>query len=590
MSLHPEHLQDLQHSGLTAETITAMGVYSARPGDLDKLAGWGISAQGVTSAIVFPYPDCDGFYQLKVFPAIQNGDGHHVKYIQPKASESRAYILPEVRERLGDSAEGVLLAEGAKKAARLTQEGFNGVGIAAVWNWKCGGDLLPYTDPACVIPDVVRLVTPGRRVVVAFDSDVWEAKKQNCRLGLYALLRHLERLGARAYAVRLPGPTKQERAEGLTKLGADDFLSRHSPDDFRRLITEAIPPTHELFRSVAEQWRRRELATRPFAEPISTLLAEPDTAPDWIVDDLLALGDGGFIAAEPKLAKSWLMYLMALCLATGQSFLDFKVARQRKVLLMSEEDSRARLRWRLRRLLAGLSGCPPTDAWLRFTARTGFKLDSAEWLTRLREELASFRPDLVLLDVLRRLHDLDENSNQDMGKLTNILNELRRDFGCGFLIAHHNRKLTQGNAKRSRGGQEMSGAGVLHAWSEASLYLTKGSGKGKFIVAPEHKDAPEVEPFVIRLEDAKDKQGRKSVRILNEGPATVDKGAETRKRLLEALLATSGKTAAELAKAVDLHVNTVKAHLRALVADGAVHKRGKGGENGKADLWWLTAQ
>jgi hypothetical protein len=254
LALHPDHLADFQKSGLTLETIRAMGTYSARPGDLDRLAGWGITARGATSAIVFPFPDCDGFYQLKVFPPIQKGDGHHVRYIQPRASESHAYILPEVRERLADPAESLLLTEGVKKTARLTQEGFNAVGIPAVWNWKRGGEIVPYTDPACVIPDIARLVTPGRRVLVLFDSDVWEPKKPDCRLAMYALMRHLERLGARVGAVRLPAPTKQERAEGVTKLGADDFLCRHSTDDLRRLMLEAIPATHGLFRSAAEQW------------------------------------------------------------------------------------------------------------------------------------------------------------------------------------------------------------------------------------------------------------------------------------------------------------------------------------------------
>jgi hypothetical protein len=521
-----------------------------------------------------------------VFPPFTNGDGHHVKYIQPKGSESRAFILPNVRVRLADPAERVILTEGVKKAARLTQEGFNGVGLPAVWNWKRGGETMPYTDPACVIPDVARLAIRGRRFFVCFDSDVWEAGEADCLLALYALMRHLERLGARAAAIRLPRPTKQERAEGITKIGADDYLCRHTAEEFRRLVVAAIPPTHAVFKGVAEQWRKKESATRFFAEPISALLAEPEMEPDWLVDGLLAHGDVGWVASEPKVAKTWLLCLLALCLTTRNPFLGFAVPRQRRVLLMSEEDSRQRLARRVQQLLGGLGVSPPDDAWLHFTARTGFKLDSRDWVERLREELASFRPDVVLLNVLRRVHDLDENSNPDMGRLTNVLNDLRRDFGCGFLIAHHNRKLTQGNTRRGRGGQEMSGAGVLHGWSEAALYLAKGSGKGKVVVTPEHKDAPEVEPFVFRLEDVKDDDGRKAVRIVNEGPATVDKGAETRKRILEALSATSGKTAKALAEEVGVHINTAKTHLKALAVDGAVHKSGTVQQ---ADLWWRSA-
>jgi hypothetical protein len=207
---------------------------------------------------------------------------------------------------------------------------------------------------------------------------------------------------------------------------------------------------------------------------------------------------------------------------------------------------------------------------LHFTARTGFKLDAPQWIERLRQELAGFRPDVVLLDVLRRLHDSDENSNQDMAKLTNTLNDLRRDFGCGFFIAHHNRKLSQGNVKRGRGGQEMSGAGVLHGWSEAALYITKGSGKGKFIVTPEHlTDAP-----------------AGGVRIVNEGPAVVGKGEPYRKAILVYMRGNPGQTVKQIAKALEYHENSVRPHLKALEADGAVIHRPALVEKGHA--WFLT--
>ncbi len=586
MSLHPDHRADLHRSGLTEDTINSMQVFSARPEDLNKLAGWDITARGVASALVFPYPECGDFYQLKVFPPFRNGDGHTVRYLQPRGSDPRAYILPSVRERLADPAESLLITEGAKKAARLAQEGYNAVGVGAVWNWKRGGENVAFTDPAALIPDLRAVVVLGRRVFLCFDSDVWRRDRGDCRLGLYALGRHLERVGASVRVVRLPAPTKEEQANGIGKVGVDDYLERHSAEDFRRLLLAAIPLTHKTLTEAARQWAKKEEATRPFVEPISRLLSKPETSVDWLIDSLLARGDAGFIAAEPKVAKSWLLYLMAVCLASGQSFLGFKVPRQRRILLMSEEDSRQRLRRRVRQLIAGLGGPVPEDAWLRFTARSGFKLDAQTWLERLREELATFRPDVVLLDVLRRLHDLDENSNQDMGKITNTLNDLRRDFGCGFFIAHHNRKLSQGATKRGRGGQEMSGAGVLHGWSEASLYLTKGSGKGKVVVVPEHKDAPEMEPFLVRLEDAQTEDGRKAVRILNEGPATVDKGAQTRQRILESLSLATGQTVKELSEALGLHMNTLRAHLKALEADGAVlHRKA---DVGQAVQWFLS--
>ena len=67
--LHPDHLADLRQSGLTDETIRALDVYSARPGDLPKLVGF--EPPGVSSALVFPYPGEDGFCLVKVVPPIK---------------------------------------------------------------------------------------------------------------------------------------------------------------------------------------------------------------------------------------------------------------------------------------------------------------------------------------------------------------------------------------------------------------------------------------------------------------------------------------------------------------------------------------
>lgn len=88
MNFHPEHLSDLQKSGLNDEMIRMMEVYSARPEDIPKLIGW--NPEKVDSALVFPYPGPDGksngFNRLKVFPSFRDANGHVVKYLQRENS------------------------------------------------------------------------------------------------------------------------------------------------------------------------------------------------------------------------------------------------------------------------------------------------------------------------------------------------------------------------------------------------------------------------------------------------------------------------------------------------------------------------
>ena len=51
--LHPDHLADLRKSGLSDDTIVALGICSVRPTDLKGL-------DGVTSAYRIPYWTIDG--------------------------------------------------------------------------------------------------------------------------------------------------------------------------------------------------------------------------------------------------------------------------------------------------------------------------------------------------------------------------------------------------------------------------------------------------------------------------------------------------------------------------------------------------
>jgi len=77
------------------------------------------------------------------------------------------------------------------------------------------------------------------------------------------------------------------------------------------------------------------------------------------------------------------------------------------------------------------------------------------------------------------------------------------------------------------------------------------------------------------------------IRSLNEGPATVGKGAQTRAKILEALAGSPGQTVKDLSGALEMHLNTVRSHLKALAADGAVLP--KTPDVGKAQCWFLSA-
>lgn len=238
-----------------------------------------------------------------------------------------------------------------------------------------------------------------------------------------------------------------------------------------------------------------------FFRPISELLAMPDTDPDWMVDLLFTVGSNGWVAAEPKVGKSWVVLELAYCLSTGMPFLGrFAIKQPRRVLYVQEEDSVDRVKRRLKRLIKGDPSRPaPADAYWQWSIRLGFKLDDLTWLEMLRQEIIKYEAEIIILDVFNRLHSSDENKQQDMTAILNNLTRLTNDYGVAFIVVHHNRKPQQGD--EARGNQRLRGSGVLGGWGECSLYLRRSKEKDTIIVTPESKDAPEIDDFTISLRD-----------------------------------------------------------------------------------------
>lgn len=238
-----------------------------------------------------------------------------------------------------------------------------------------------------------------------------------------------------------------------------------------------------------------------FFRPISELLAMEEVEPDWLVDQLFTAGSNGWVAAEPKVGKSWTVLELVYALATGQPFLGrFFVKQPRRTLYLQEEDSVQRVLRRFKKILKGDSSrTPPSDEYLRWSVRAGFKLDNLAWIELLRQEIESFDAEVVVLDVFNRLHGSDENKQQEMTAILNTLTSLTNRYGCSFIIVHHNRKPQAGG--EARANQLMRGSGVLAGWAECSLYLRKSTAKHTFIVTPESKDAPEIDDFTVKLID-----------------------------------------------------------------------------------------
>jgi hypothetical protein len=217
-SLSPEHIIDLKKSGLSEETIKAVGIRSVPPGQINKKIGWNLP--GLRSMYEISYPGTDGFSRFRCF--YEEGKTGP-KYRQRKGTGNNLYIPSQMNHILTDANVALYFVEGEKKALKGIQEGLNCIGLPGLWGWK-------NKDEECLIPDFNKIAIEGRPFYIVPDNDYKQKNKHGYKKNLEQAVKRLavalNERGARVFIVELP--------EGAAK-GLDDYLCQHGVDDFKKL-------------------------------------------------------------------------------------------------------------------------------------------------------------------------------------------------------------------------------------------------------------------------------------------------------------------------------------------------------------------
>ena len=258
------HRRYLEERSLTSDTITISGFYSARPGDLPRLAGR--TVPDATSGLVIPYPSAPDFTRVRFFPPILQADGKFQKFGQPQGTGVRAYISHQVQSVIHDSSVPLAITEGEIKALAVTQAGRPCIGLGGVWNFRCKD--LPRDE---MIQDLEEIAWKERIVYIVPDSDAWN--KKQVLLAVFSLARLIEDRGAKVKVVKLPV------LAGSEKTGADDYLAAKGAEAFRRIVEGTTTLEDKAFKP----FREHEKQIRP---PL------PEELRGRIIHPALELADG----------------------------------------------------------------------------------------------------------------------------------------------------------------------------------------------------------------------------------------------------------------------------------------------------------
>lgn len=217
---------------------------------------------------------------------------------------------------------------------------------------------------------------------------------------------------------------------------------------------------------------------------------QPEQA--WLIESMWAYAAVGIIGGPPKCCKSWLGLDMALSVASGSPCLDrFAVQRPGPALIFLAEDALPAVRARIEALCTHRK-IPISSLDLYVITASSLRLDLTRDQQRLKATLAAYKPRLLLLDPLVRLHRLDENSATDISSLLGFFREMQRTYNTAIVLVHHLSKKHY-----AQPGQALRGSSDLHAFGDSNAYLKRF--KDRIILTLEHRAAKPPDPIALEL-------------------------------------------------------------------------------------------
>jgi len=212
----------------------------------------------------------------------------------------------------------------------------------------------------------------------------------------------------------------------------------------------------------------------------------------WLIESMWAYAAVGIIGGPPKCCKSWLGLDMALSVASGSPCLgQFPVKQPGPALIFLAEDALPVVRARIEALCFHRQ-IPIERLDLYVITASSLRLDLMRDQQRLKATLAAFKPRLLLLDPLVRLHRLDENSATDISSLLGFVREMQRSYDAAIVLVHHLSKK-----RHAQPGQALRGSSDLHAFGDSNAYLARR--KDQITLTLEHRAAKPPDPITLEL-------------------------------------------------------------------------------------------
>jgi RecA-family ATPase len=189
------------------------------------------------------------------------------------------------------------------------------------------------------------------------------------------------------------------------------------------------------------------------------------------------------IGGAPKSNKSFLGLNIGLSLAKGMPLFDavydngtpvFPVTKPHKVLLIEQEVGPVGLKNRLN----GILDAKPQWYFSNFYIKSrnlSLQMDTEEGVAAIDREIEERQPEVLIIDPLSKMHNKDENSSQDMGKIMKVGDYWIGKYGLSIIYIHHTGTASYDPTSTRRGGAKLRGSTTIFADVDSVIDLVRCS-------------------------------------------------------------------------------------------------------------------
>lgn len=235
---------------------------------------------------------------------------------------------------------------------------------------------------------------------------------------------------------------------------------------------------------------------------------ENSPEPEWLLENLLAADATCVVAGPSQIGhKTWLVFQVALCLASGKAVQGIIPADKNGIpILIVEEEGPAKPTANRWKWLAKGNGVDYKELPIHFMHRRGFTFQDNEALAEVAAYMLLHKIKLVIFDTYAKVNKGDENSSRDTGEVMRRVAELRQG-GASVMLIHHTRK--RGEKQVGSHNDQLRGSSALIGYMDIHWSLGKRSLNQTHLNLDVYSNEDETRHYQVRWDIQRDKESAK---------------------------------------------------------------------------------